>query len=194
LNPSRSRETVKTLLPSASCSTQRSLRFSVPEAGPALAPYLPLGYPKRVPRKIRYARPVACQGLAACRPSAVCPRAWPILSPTHRKIALIKLVRFVNPFFTATGVFWCCRVLRPRAPQTRPVFPRREAPADAPKRRILKGCGLWKSLTPVRSGCSPSFSPSPSLSGCFGAFGGTRDARTGYINPALQGHGFSRAV
>jgi hypothetical protein len=58
---------LKTLLPSASCSTQ--LSFGAPVSGSI--PFNPCQFcpgPKRVPREIRYARPVVCQGTPGAKP------------------------------------------------------------------------------------------------------------------------------
>ena len=68
-----------TLLPSASCSTQLSFGAPATETIPfSLCSFRP--DPKRVPRKIRYAWPVACQGATAANRLPPEP-SDPLLSP-----------------------------------------------------------------------------------------------------------------
>jgi hypothetical protein len=67
-------QNLKTLLPPASCSTRLSFGPWSRKANPIQILPARCGYPKRVPRKIRYARPLACQGWASggANPAAVC--------------------------------------------------------------------------------------------------------------------------
>jgi hypothetical protein len=68
-----------TLLPSASCSTQLSFGAPATETIPfSLCSFRP--DPKRVPRKIRYAWPVACQGATGANRLPPKP-SDPLLSP-----------------------------------------------------------------------------------------------------------------
>jgi hypothetical protein len=98
--------------PSASCSTRPSPRTPIRKfnfRSCTVQPVLPRPDSKRMPRKIRYARPVACQGAPTPKMSRtpVHPRHFPAPRPP-----LTKLLRVVYFILTDPDFCWSSDVFR----------------------------------------------------------------------------------